>query len=594
MHELGKKAESIRADIKKHIPEILAVLCCLFVMSCFISLKEGYHMDELLSFELSNAEFTPWIVPTQPVGRLEKFVENEIRGESFAETVGNIVDTIKDIAANRGNSKMLSYKADVYDEPVWISSQEFTDYITAGDEDSFNYLSVYFNVKDDNHPPLHFMLLHTISSIFKNTVSPWLGCFINLVAAAGIMILLFKIADIYGNAFLNEKSGNNKTFRIAAVIFYGLSAGAAATVLLIRMYAMLAFFCVAYFYIHIKKWQDKGFGRKNGILILVTVLGFLTQYFFLFYCLILAAVTAVCLLGSKRIKELLIYIRSMIIAAVTGIILFPFAIADVFSSSRGVEALENLSKGTDGYGERVVDFFKILADRCGGIGIILVCAAAVLFIATGYIKKGAGKSSGGKSALVWMLVIPVAGYFLVASRMAPYRVDRYIMPLFPFVTFGIVLVLFTSCGEKNNLCRIITGLLIIIQVAGLGEYYGDDSSYLYKGYKTQLNLAKEYSEYPCICVYAGVGYYENLVEFTEYDRTLLVTENELETRQETDSISNLEQAVVIIKYGVELQKVEQVLEQKYGLAVAEVLFGTDDETADSIVRVVNSEYAQNK
>ena len=40
-------------------------------------------MDELLSFELANGEFNPWIVPTQPQGRLAKFVENEIRGESF-------------------------------------------------------------------------------------------------------------------------------------------------------------------------------------------------------------------------------------------------------------------------------------------------------------------------------------------------------------------------------------------------------------------------------------------------------------------------------------------------------------------------------
>jgi hypothetical protein len=595
MRESAKKTEKLKAGIKRYIPEILAVLCCLFVMSCFVSFKEGYHMDELLSFELSNAEFTPWIVPTQPVGRLEKFVVNEIRGENFIETVGNIIDTVKDIAVNRGSSKMLSYKADVYDEPVWISSQEFTDYITAGDEDSFNYLSVYFNVKDDNHPPLHFMLLHTISSIFKNTVSQWMGCLINLAAAAGIMVLLIKLADIYGYAFLYKKTGNEKIeakyFRIAVVLFYGLSAGAVATVLLIRMYALLTFLCVAYFYIHIKKWQDKSFGRKNGMLILVTVLGFLTQYFFLFYCLILAAVTALQLLGTKRIKELLIYIRSMIIAAAAGLICFPFAIADVFSSSRGVEALDNLTQGISGYGERIVDFFKILADRCGGMGIVLICAAAALFIAAEYIiktvKKKLKKKEGVDSALVRMLIIPVAGYFLVASRMAPYIVDRYIMPLFPFVTFGMVLVLFVVCGERRKLCRIITVLLIIVQAAGLGEYYGDDSSYLYRGYKTQLELAEEYSEYPCICVYAGVGYYENLVEFTKYDRTLLVTENELETRKETESISGLAQAVVIVKYGVELSDVEKVLEQKYGLFTEEVLFSSDDETSDRIVKVVN-------
>ena len=36
----------------------------------------------------------------------------------------------------------------------------------------------------------------------------------------------------------------------------------------------------------------KGFERKNAKLTLVTILGFWTQYFFLFYCLALAGVTA--------------------------------------------------------------------------------------------------------------------------------------------------------------------------------------------------------------------------------------------------------------------------------------------------------------
>ena len=42
-------------------------------------------MDELLTFELANAEFTPWIVTTQPVGRLEKFVQNEIYGDTVCD-----------------------------------------------------------------------------------------------------------------------------------------------------------------------------------------------------------------------------------------------------------------------------------------------------------------------------------------------------------------------------------------------------------------------------------------------------------------------------------------------------------------------------
>ena len=99
--------------MEKILPELLAVILCLGIMCVGVSFKEGYHMDELLSFELANARYNPWIVPTQPEGRLAKFVREEIQGDSFPETVANLTDTVKDVLQNRGNSRLLSYKADV-------------------------------------------------------------------------------------------------------------------------------------------------------------------------------------------------------------------------------------------------------------------------------------------------------------------------------------------------------------------------------------------------------------------------------------------------------------------------------------------------
>lgn len=141
-----------------------------------------------------------WIVTTQPEGRLAKFVHQEIDGETFGETLGNLADTVRDVLQNRGNSKLLTYKADVYEEPVWITSEQFSDYITVKSGDAFNYLSVYFNVKDDNHPPMHFMVLHTVSSLFQGRISPWMGCVINMAAVAWVMILLYRICRLMAPA----------------------------------------------------------------------------------------------------------------------------------------------------------------------------------------------------------------------------------------------------------------------------------------------------------------------------------------------------------------------------------------------------------
>lgn len=564
---------------KKILPELLAVILCLGVLCVGVSLKEGYHMDELLSFELADARYNPWIVPTQPEGRLAKFVREEIQGDSFGETLMNLKSTVTDVLKNRGSSKLLSYKADVYEEPAWITSGQFRDYVTVDGSDAFDYLSVYFNVKDDNHPPVHFMLLHTMSSLFPGTLSPWLGCTINLICVGVTLWLLLRLGRQLSEILGMEEQG--RLLGILAVLLYGLSTGALASVLLIRMYCLLSCLCVALLSMHVEKWKEHGFDRSNKGLIAITVLGFLTQYFFLFYCILLAAVTAAGLLCSKRMRELWIYIRSMVVAAVIGLVLFPFAIADVFSSGRGVEALDNLASGFAGYGARLLAFARILADRT--VGDLLLgagCVTAVVLAVVLWYRRHRGQElsmSREVRGILCMLIIPVVGYYLLACRMSPYLVDRYVMPVFPMIALLFALLLCSLgkrlakvSGWKGRLVGIgLMALILVVQGLRLASY---DGEYLYRGYGQQEQLAEEYASLPCICVYAGVGYYENLPEFMHYDRTLLVTAEELAERKDVDSLRMLDRVVVLIKPGVEEETVSSVLREKYGMEPEETLF----------------------
>ena len=528
-------------------------------------------MDELLSFELADARYNPWIVPTQPVGRLAKYVNEEIQGDSLGETAANLKDTVMDVLRNRGNSKLLSYKADVYEEPVWITDRQFQDYVTVDGSDAFDYLSVYFNVKDDNHPPVHFMLLHTMSSVFQRTLSPWLGCTINLVCLGITLWLLLRLGKQLADIF--DLEGKGRQLGILAVLLYGMSTGALASVLLIRMYCLLSCLCVALFSVHVKKWKNREFDKKNKGLIALTVLGFLTQYFFLFYCILLAAVTAVILLYHRRKKEFLCYVRSMVIAAVIGLGLFPFAISDVFSSGRGTEALENLASGLSGYGQRLLSFGQILADRTVGGPLFLGgCAVGVILLLGQLIRT----IRAGKLELTAMSVIPVVGYFLLTSRMSPYLVDRYIMPLFPFAALLLALLLCIvgkKLAETAGWRETIVGncLLLLVLVIQMFRLVAYDGEYLYAGYGEQEALAEEYAYLPCICVYTGVGYYENLPEFMHYTQTLLVKEEELENRTDTESVKALEQVIVLVKPGVEKEETMAVLREEYGYTTEEIL-----------------------
>lgn len=549
------------------------MLVCLAVLWGFVSQKQGFHMDELLSFELANAEYNPWIVPTQPEGRLARFVHNEIDAGTLRETLRNVADTVRDVLKNRGNSKLLTYQAEVFSEPVWITAEQFADYIQVDRGDAFNYLSVYFNVKDDNHPPLHFMLLHTVSSIFQGRAEAWMGCLINLAAAAALMVLLIRLGRL-----LAEQLGLKDYARwtgIVCALFYGLSAGAVASALLIRMYALLTLWCAAYFYLIVKKWLDREFDKKNFRLILVTVLGFWTQYFFLFYCILLAALVCVLLAREKRSSELWRFGRSMAVSALVGVAAFPFAISDVFSSGRGVEALGNLTEGFSGYGVRLWAFLKILSERTfSPFFWVLILGLAGAAVIAGRKKDTAGgpPERSPRSELIWLLALPPVGYFLLAARMSPYLVDRYVMPVFPFVILGGTLALFRLLGQLRGRLRkgLPGGAVLVICILALGlqaaEAAGYDGSYLYRNYDIQLASSVRNASYPCICVYDGVGYYENLQEFTHYEKTLLLTFEELENRRDKESIRELESVAVLVKESVsfDVRQVLDIFEEQYG------------------------------
>ena len=536
----------------------IAVLCLVLLVQCaFISQKQGYHMDEILSFQLGNAEYNPWIVPTQPEGRLAKFIHNEIDGENLGETIGNVADTIFDVLENRRNSKLLGYRADVYEEPIWIDRETFVDYVTVDTSDDFNYLSVYFNVKDDNHPPVHFMLLHTMSSLFKGKVLPFMGCMINVAAVLGICALFMKLGTLLEMYLTGFWSEHGKKLGVLAALLYGVSGGAVATTLLIRMYGVMTFFCVALAYIALKKYLEKSFEKNNLRLILVTMFGFWTQYFFLFYCILLTVVLCLLLWREKRMRELFVYVRSNVIAAIIGVVIWPFSISHVLSSGRGVEAIENLGNGMGEFLARIVSFGRLLLERCFGQELFGVVVLIVSLALAGYTSKKVNRK------VLLILFAPAVGYYLLAAKVSPFMVDRYIMPVFPFVMLLVAMAICLMCAKK----KLALGIAVLCMVVSVLGY---DGSYLYRGYVKQLAVAKEYADYPCICLYEGYGFYDNVLEFAEYEKTLLVTPQELLERSEQESIVGLDGFVLLVKQTVEASDLSNVFDM-YGIVIEEVL-----------------------
>ena len=538
----------------------IIIICLSMLFLCFyVTKKEGFHVDEVLSFQVGNSEFTPWIMPAQPVGRLAKFVGEHIEGENVGETIKNIAFIAKDTLQNRGNSIVAAYKADVYEAPVWISREHFKGYLECDGQDAFNLLSVYYNAKDDIHPPLYYMTVHLMCSIFQGEITVWHGCVINMVALAVTLWLLGCIGDM----IFQRKSST-----IALMILYAFSSGIIATALWVRMYALLTLWLVWLLYLHIRKvtgYRQDGFLRVNksgrakwigsfGILI-ATLVTFWTNYFGLFYLIPLAACTFFLLLKEKRTRECLAYVRTMVTAAVIGLGCFPFAISDVFSSAFGTQVLSQLEDGIGDYVSRLVKFSEIVAENVAGGPVFLLAAFLVplVFAVYGRIQKGnvtGKKDVSGKGWLVLLCVVPTIVFYLLDAKMSPHFVERYFMPVFPLVALLLVFSwergLLHILQEKyyNVVCIALACVLLMVQFS----HRDWEEDYFRTGYKEQLAIAERYEEYPMVCMYAGYSLYENVLELQKHERSILVQEHELAFMSPSHREPTRNGYVAVIKY----------------------------------------------
>ncbi|MCR4792185.1 MAG: glycosyltransferase family 39 protein [Lachnospiraceae bacterium] len=554
-------------DLKINILIALSVIIVLAFDVFFVSQKEGYHMDEILSYELSNSEFTPWITPTQPEGRLEKYYRNEIYDKNFGKLLSNLFGQIGDILSRRSASTAASYTADVYDSPQWMSSAEMLEYVTYYSTDSVPALSAYYNSTTDNHPPLYFMLLNIFSAVYSifasGRLSVWPGCFLNMIFMAGSLVLInLFFRDIVHKKYLGP----------LAALFYGLSPAGINTVTLIRMYSMTAFWCLAFTYILLRKLEDgEDFKKKNKLLILVTVLGFLTQYFVCIYYFFLLVGVCIYLFRKGQKKTVLYLTRSMLISAVWGVGLYPFVFHDLFGTRIGDSVRESLTNAS-GFAGKLMTFTCILFEETAWsvpaamAMLVLVIIGSVFSVRTKRLK-----------AYAPMLCLALLAYLLVVSKIAPYTVDRYLMPVFPIVsicfTMGVAFTIiilgetfFKSDSLKAGVFRMSWGACCIMCI---GFVFITRSDYLFEGYGSQVRLSEKYSSYDALVVYDGTGFYRNVPELINYKDCLLLKEDELGVYYER--LASCDKLIVIEGIGVSRENVLGVLGETYGYSSVTVL-----------------------
>ena len=345
----------------------------------------------------------------------------------------------------------------------WLSNEEMTKDFYVRDGESFHYDWVITLQSFDVHPPVFYLLLHTVCSLMPGVYSMWQGLALNILYALLTTIVLYLILE-------KLTQSQWAAFFISLI---GISnPGVISNVMFIRMYALLTLWMVIAVWLHVcmgEKWHWKFF-LLNSVLAYV---GFLTHYYYLIFLFFLEV--AYWLPRLKREwKRFLLYGVSILGAGILAVISYPACLGHIFAGYRGKQATGNLRNLTDLSARW--QFFSGLMNQYLFHGAMFPVMLLTLACLTALLIKRHKKMAG----FVQCLLIPTIGYFCVSLKaslygetaMLRYQVSIYILILACIGVVGYLFIKeFVTGAETSRFSRYLYGILVlamlVVNILGL-------------------------------------------------------------------------------------------------------------------------------
>ena len=190
--------------LKLNIHKFLLFLI-IFINLClgtyFLSKKDKFHVDEIMSYGLAN-------------------------GDNYSQALNNQTYDLRFLNL-----------AVMVNEPIEVTS--IHKYLATNQSHRFNYSSVYNNFKLDNHPPFFYLFVHTICSFFPNIYNKW------LIGTSNLIFSIFLLLTFYKLALLTLK---DEKLALLSVAFYAFSNACLGMEIFLRMYILQTLFATLLIY----------------------------------------------------------------------------------------------------------------------------------------------------------------------------------------------------------------------------------------------------------------------------------------------------------------------------------------------------------
>ncbi len=382
------------------------------------------------------------------------------------------------------------------------SNVPYLNYMTADQNNRYNYINVWRNQAEDVHPPLYYAVLHTICSMFPGRFSFWFAGAINIAFGVMTLYVLRKLFRLY--------CGKDAPVNLLSVI-YVVSAGVMSSISFFRMYTMAMFFVTWTAFCFADAVGKARNVRFYAAIAAVSVLGALTHYYCIAYLVLTCFIFGIYLLSDKKYKELGLFVGSMLGAGGLSILIFPSIVKHIFTGYRGKESIDNLlahSLENDLF--RLREFWGYINTELfgGTMPLILLMAVLLCILRILAIRKRNEKPDGTRFFRWAVLAVPVVCYFFLIAKTAVYISDRYLFPVYAAAVCLFVSIAFLTLkrllGDRKIAASIAIPDLAMLLLSGaviLSSWAATTWNYIYRSEAQRLASLETYRDTDCIVVY---------------------------------------------------------------------------------------------
>ena len=386
---------------------------------------------------------------------------------------------------------------DIVDGKQYSGYTLFEKYAAVQKKNTFNYKLVWKNQKGDVHPPLYYILIHTICSFFPGKYTKWFGLVPNIIC----MILIDCILYIGLN-----RAYRDEALALLVTVFSALTLLHLNMSVFLRMYALMTVFVVAISMLYMN-YRNSKLDMKFYILCYgIIVAGTMTQYYFLIYLFFLTLYFGVNRLFLKKWNEVIKFCLLLCAAGISCVVVFPPIIHHIFGNEkRGKQAFDAI-KTMKNYGTYLSKDINILNKNLLGNKIYLIILFCLILTILMVITRGKQVEVQYLKDSPKMILFAVVFYTLLIAKIAPYRTMRYLFPVgwgyILYIVWYIKIHMDLLLGDqKRNRGTVI---ISIIGMVFLISSYFDANWQLKFDFKEKnhiYDVVKEYKELPVLYVY---------------------------------------------------------------------------------------------